>query len=180
VNAAIKNGYLTSKPNLVIKADPIMNAYASSGTTVTIYAALSELISDSESELASIIGHELGHIYQQRNGGLLSFGSNSEEDADIWGVLLAMKSGYDPYGIAGALGKLAMATGTAGLMTQWELDASNNVHPSINTRLENVYYSFSTACNSSADVKAICDAYKNKYHPHFPANAPLMKKGEDQ
>ena len=30
--------------------------------------ALAELISDSPSELASVIGHEFGHIYQVRNG----------------------------------------------------------------------------------------------------------------
>jgi hypothetical protein len=43
-NAAVKNGYLSSIPELRIHSEPEVNAYAREGATVGIYLALSQLI----------------------------------------------------------------------------------------------------------------------------------------
>jgi hypothetical protein len=173
VNVALAQGVLTTVPELRIISDREINAKALNGNTIEIYRALSELISDSPSELAYAIGHEMGHIFQQRNNDLRVFDTtNSELDADVWGVILAILAGYDPYGIAGTLGKLSMASGEAGLIMQFGHELFD-VHRSFNTRLEKVFNSLNSACNSSTDLKSICDTYKKIVHPSFPPNAPL-------
>ena len=80
-----------------------VNAYARDGNVVTVNLAMAELISDSRSEPAWVVGHELGHIYQQRSR--LNFFANPEDDADVWGLLLSLLAGYDPYAAAGTLSK---------------------------------------------------------------------------
>ena len=52
---------------LEIIEDGAINAYGHRGG-IAIHLGLAELIADSESELAVIIGHELGHVYQFRTG----------------------------------------------------------------------------------------------------------------
>ena len=79
-----------------------INAGAGNGAFVQINLALAELISDSPSELAFVVAHELGHIYQQRTG-RFEFDSNAEKDADLWGLTLSLTAGYDVYAAAGAL-----------------------------------------------------------------------------
>ena len=44
------------------------------------------------------------------------FNKDVEVDADIWGTLISMSAGYDPYAAAGTLAKLSMATGASGLV----------------------------------------------------------------
>jgi predicted Zn-dependent protease len=106
---AASSGVDISIAHLRIDASPTINASASPDGTVQINLALSELISDSPSELAFAIGHELGHILQFKIG-RLAFSSNKEIDADQWGMLFAMVSGYAG---AGVLAKLTMANGPA-------------------------------------------------------------------
>jgi hypothetical protein len=51
-NAAVNNGILPSTPTLNILDGQIINAYAQGGSSVSIPLGLSQLISDSPSELA--------------------------------------------------------------------------------------------------------------------------------
>ncbi|MFZ5928783.1 MAG: M48 family metalloprotease [Acidobacteriota bacterium] len=162
---------LQSEPDLEILYDQTVNAYALGGREVGIFIGLSELLGDSDSELAFVAGHELGHIYQQRTG-RLEFHNNPEFDADIWGTLLTLASGYDVYAAAGALSKLAMATGTAGLSTQFEQQLSSDAHKSFNTRISEVYEMLQIVC-SMPEAAPACSEYKKTLHPHLPGSAPL-------
>jgi hypothetical protein len=162
-------------PELLILYDKQANAYAKNGAQVGIFMALSELLGDSDSELAFVVGHELGHIIQQRSGGAqLWHSSNAELDADIWGALFSLLAGYDAYAAAGSLSKLAMATGTAGLLTQLfeDLIPVADAHRSFNTRLEVVHDFLVLLCASDIGRPA-CQDYKRIMHPHLPDSAPL-------
>ena len=135
---------------------------------IQINVALAELIADSESELAFVIGHEMGHVFQARTG-RRTFSLNSEKDADSWGMLLSLFSGYDPYAGAGALAKLAMISGSAGLTSEFILqilDASG--HGSFNERLDSIYNSIQFVCNLSSEVALACAEYHDTFHPHVP------------
>lgn len=163
-------------PDLEIASDPVINAFASrSGPngTVQINLATSELISDSESELAFVVGHELGHILQFRTG-LLVFNSNAEFDADEYGMLLSLAAGYDPYAAAGALAKISMASGEAGLVSQVFDNFSGDLHGSFDNRIAAIFDTISTLCQLP-EVGGFCGEYKLAVHPHFPGSAPLVK-----
>jgi hypothetical protein len=172
-NAAVNAGIIPSTPNLQILGGQVVNAYAQNGSTVAVTLGLSQLISDSPSELAFALAHELGHIYQQQNGGSLLYNSDPEFDADVWGTLIAITAGYDPYAAAGTLAKLSMATGDAGLASQFEEQLSSDAHKSFNTRLDNIFNVLVAACNSSTAVAATCANYKSIVHPNLPGVAPL-------
>ena len=171
LKTAREMGGFTTDPQLKILYDRTVNAYALGGREVGIYMGLSELLGDSDSELAYVVGHELGHIYQQRTG-VNEFHANPEFDADMWGTILALASGYDAYASAGALAKLAMATGTSGLATQFEQQLAPDAHKSFNTRISEVYDMLKLAC-SIPDIAPICAMYKGVFHPHLPEAAPL-------
>lgn len=157
---------------LRISYAPVINALAGSGSYIQINMALAELINDSPSELAAVIGHELGHTYQQRSGSF-SWDLNPELDADIWGLVFSLLAGYDPYAAAGTLAKLAMVTGKSGLATQFEDQLSGDAHQSFNTRIENMFDTIASVCKVSDSLQAACDAYKGRFHPSFPVSAPL-------
>ena len=171
LHAAKSLNVISVDPQLRIRYEREVNAYAARGSEVGIYIGLSELLGDSDSELAYVVGHELGHIYQQRTG-RQEFHPNPEFDADIWGALLALMAGYDAYAAAGALAKLAMATGTAGLSTQFEQQLAADAHKSFNTRINEVYASLVFMC-SLEEARAACQTYKSILHPHLPDSAPL-------
>jgi hypothetical protein len=139
---------------------------------IGITLALAELLADSADELAAVIGHEMGHVAQYREGGTL-WEMNPERDADVRGTILALGAGYDPYALAGALAKLEMASGTASLMTQWESFSSGEIHGSFNDRLATVYDTLSYICDSST-VGPYCAQYRDVFHPHLPL-APLNR-----
>lgn len=172
---------LNPAPKLVI--DPTtstINSFANpTANEVHIFLNLAELISDSESELAFVIGHELGHIIQGKVGLQLVPG-NLEQDADQYGMLLGLFSGYDPYGAAGALAKLAMASGDAGLISQ-NFDnlaavVGTDLHGSFNNRLSLVFQNMQSICTSS-QFQGFCNQYKTAVHPHLPPTAPLSAHG---
>lgn len=100
--------------NLVISPEQIINAFGRLGV-VQIDLSVSQLISDSPSELAFVVGHELGHVAQFQHGNTLSV-ANTEQDADLFAMTLMILAGFDPYASAGALAKLNMMTGTPGLL----------------------------------------------------------------
>lgn len=79
---------------LVISPQPVINAFAKPDGTVQINLALCELISDSPSELAFAVAHELGHIVQFNNAGAsILIPTNSEQDADAWALFFACLPG---------------------------------------------------------------------------------------
>jgi hypothetical protein len=166
------NGFGTDPVVLNVSTDPVINAFAQGTSSVTLYLALSELISDSPSELAFATAHELGHIYQNRLGKLSYVPGDAESDADAFGIIVMMTAGYDPYAVAGTLGKLSMASGQAGLLTQFENQTGSDAHQSFNTRLDNLSTVWKLVC---AQVPNVCAAYKSGYHPHLPGIAPLSK-----
>jgi hypothetical protein len=152
---------------LYISNDVVVNAFGNSNG-IQINLALAELIADSDSELAAVIGHELGHVYQRRTG-KYDYNTDPEWDADMWGLLLAMLAGYDPYGAPGALGKIYMATGNVGgLVLQFYEDyLSSDMHKSLGSRLDAIYTTISQVC-SSTDAATACSNYRQVFHPHMP------------
>jgi hypothetical protein len=166
------SGFGTDPVILNVGTDPVINAFAQGTGSVTIYLALAELISDSPSELAFATAHELGHIYQNRLGKLPYVPDNAELDADAFGMIVMMAAGYDPYAGAGALGKLSVASGQAGLLTQFEDQTGSEAHQSFNTRLDNMFTVIKLVCGQ---IQSVCAGYKSNFHPHLPAIAPLAK-----
>jgi hypothetical protein len=156
---------------LRIDGSPEINAFASGGNWIQINLALSQLISDSPSELAFAIGHEIGHIIQARTGRRIIDTSNAELDADGWGVLLNLVAGYDPYAGAGTLAKLSMASGSAGLVSQVIADHFG-VHRSMNTRMSEMFELLRIVC-ALPEMSGFCADYKRVIHPNFPPSAPL-------
>ena len=176
LNVAAANYRLGTLPKLVI--DPTtgqINSFADTTLNeVHIFMNLAELISDSESELGFAVAHELGHIIQARVG--QKFYANKEYDADIYGMLLALSAGYDPYGSAGVLAKLSMASGDANLVSQEfdniQLTLGIDPHGSFVDRLASIFQAMQVMCGSS-QAQGFCSLYKGVIHPHFPFSAPI-------
>jgi hypothetical protein len=175
---------LGTTPNLVINYDagPINTFATPSQNQVTVYMTLAELISDSESELAFVVAHALGHIIQARIGQLAFVPGKIEQDADAYGLFLSLAVGYDAYGAAGALGKLSMASGTAGLLSQ-NFDnlaavVGADLQGSFNDRLAVIFQNTQQLC-SLQSAQSLCVLYKNLFHPHFSVVAPLMVRPSD-
>ena len=162
---------------LDISEDSVINAYGGLDG-IQINLALAELLSDSESELAFIIGHELGHVYQLRTGKQV-FDHNRELDADVWGLFLSLIAGYDPYAGAGTLAKMAMANGQADLQSQYTqeisriFDATDTRHGSFNSRMDHIYTTIEDFCDFDPEAKDICDRYRSVFHPHLPGGKLL-------
>jgi hypothetical protein len=166
-------------PGLIL--DPTtkeINAYARwPANTVQIDYSLAELLSDSDSELAFVIGHEVGHIIQYQSAGKLNFVPTDKEwDADIYGFLLSLGAGYDPYAVGGAFGKLMMANGSASLESEQALVNSGDPHGSFNDRIANIFRDVTILCQGQ--ISGTCVTYKNGFHPHLPGMDPLMKRGQ--
>ena len=156
---------------LEINEEPVINAYGHSGG-IQINLALAELLADSESELAFIIGHELGHVYQFRTGEQFYHPDNAELDADVWGLWLSLLSGYDPYAGAGALAKMAMVAGRADLASQYLVQILHgDEHGSFNERLDFIYDNIVDLCK---EARAACTDYRKIFHPHFPDEGKLL------
>jgi hypothetical protein len=176
LNVANATFTLGTLPKLVI--DPTTGQINSLTDTtlneVHIFMNLAELISDSESELGFAIGHEMGHIIQARIG--LQFNSNKEYDADIHCMLLALLAGYDPYGAAGVLAKLAMATGDTSLVSQQfdnvKLALGVDLHGWFVDRINMIFQELVYVC-SLPQAHGFCANYRIAIHPHFPGSAPL-------
>lgn len=169
---------LSPVPNLVVDySTGQINSFADpSHNEVRIFMNLAELISDSESELSFVVAHEMGHIIQARIGQLAFIPSNKELDADQYGMLLSLIAGYDPYGAAGALAKLSMASGDASLLSQafdnLNLIAGLDLHGSFDNRLALIFQGMQALC-SLPQYHNYCNTYKNALHPHLPPSAPL-------
>ena len=162
-------------PLVGLRIDPAreINAFAFGGDYIQINLALSQLISDSPSELGFIVGHEMGHIIRARLGNRAFFNSNPELDADAFGMLFNLVAGYYPYAGAGALAKLSMASGASGLLSQSLIDHFD-VHRSDNTRISEMYDLLKEICQPS-QFGGVCTAYKSLIHPNFPAGVPMAE-----
>lgn len=174
LNAArmLKVDALQQAPRLLIGAEREINAYAyKTGDRIQVNLATSELFGDAEAELAYVIAHELGHIYQFRSGRYL-FSNNSELDADAWAALLLLASGYDPYAASGALGRLQLAAGMPGLLGEFVRDLVDP-HGSFSTRIDMVFQVLKAACTVTAEMQQLCTVYRSLLHPHFPDDLPL-------
>jgi hypothetical protein len=154
---------------LTISPEQIINALGRPGF-VQIDLSLSQLISDSPSELAFIVGHELGHVAQLQHGSTLT-AADGEHDADLFAMTLMILAGFDPYGGAGALAKLSMASGTPNLVAAM-FDDLPDPHGSFNARLSSMMSTLGQSC-AQAPVSGLCGAYKAVIHPNFPATAPF-------
>ena len=153
-----------------------VNAFTNGSAEVDISVAVSELIGDSESELAFALAHQLGHIYQLRNGNQLKFGGNAESDADQWAMAILLAARYDPYAAAGTLAKLAMATNASQLTTQYDGQAAAAANISLNARLSGLYAAIQQACAVSPSTVELCATYKGVVHPGLPPTAPLRSR----
>ncbi|MDW8131330.1 MAG: M48 family metalloprotease [Bryobacterales bacterium] len=162
-------------PQLLIGTERQINAYAfRTGDRIQINLATSQLFSDAEAELAYVVAHELGHIYQFRTGRKL-FSSNDELDADAWAALLLLASGYEPYAAAGALGRLQLAAGAPGLLGEFVRDLVDP-HRSFSTRIDRVFQTLRQACAATTETRRLCETYRSLLHPNFPSDLPLWIK----
>ena len=103
--------------------------------------------------------------------------SNKELDADQYGMLLSLAAGYDPYGAAGALAKLSMASGDAALVDQNFDNLSGDLHGSFNDRLALIFQTMKAIC-SRPENQSFCKLYKNLIHPDLPSISPLSVGGQ--
>src|SRR5579871_1359136 len=159
-----------------VLSSPNVNAFAVAGGHIYVTSGLLGTI-HSEAELAAILGHEVSHVALHHCIGRLqyelavrriagsdigaivglahnliaaTYGSEQETDADLNGMLLAAKAGYDPRATVSALGILLqiespgyspspqtaieeVAGGIAGLFTQLKRD-----HPQATQRIADV------------------------------------------
>ena len=132
--------------------------------------SLSELLAASESELAFILAHMYGHSFQGPSRTRRIFESGDAEiDADMWGIYLCMKAGYDPYAGMGALAKLAQATGSAGLTTSFDSQPARVANESLNARLQGYWATMTRLCQMYSQL---CTESKSLIHPKLE-NTPL-------
>jgi len=149
-----------------------INAYAlPDARTIRINLATAEMMADSDSELAFVMGHEMGHIIQARTGQYV-FSTNPELDADALGTWLVFIAGYDPYAAAGVFGKLQMGSGTPGLLGEIFRELGVDPHKSFAGRIDNVLATLNDVCSMN-EMVAACAGYKSGIHPHFPSILPL-------
>jgi hypothetical protein len=167
---------LQPPPKLVTPSDvAAASASVNSNQNVQINLALSELVSDSPSELAFLVAHELAHIAQTRTGMntilLPNEATNKEADADLIAMILVLQAGFDPYGAPGAIGKLSMANGSSGLVSS-NFDNLPDPTPAFSAaRMNSMLGVITSACTYV--TSGYCAADKAAIHPHFPGSAPL-------
>jgi predicted Zn-dependent protease len=86
---------------------------------VKVNYAVARFLGKDSSELAAIIAHELGHLYDAAHGGC-QFEPHTKDQqraceatADRLSLVFLMAAHYDPYGAAGAFGEMLMFNGGA-------------------------------------------------------------------
>jgi hypothetical protein len=187
VNAAMSlpATQLTNPPSLVVDYNnQVLNSYACGWVTslcgsqdinsVHIFFNIAELTSDSDSELAAVMAHELGHIIQAHGSGtgptyVLWIPQDIEWDADQWGTWLTVLAGFDPYGITGMLGRLYTI---GGALLAPNFDGLNDPHGSLLQREGVLWSNIQAVCNLP-QMQSACAAYKSAFHPYVPRPAPL-------
>ena len=99
--------------------DPVLNAFALPGGFIAVHSGL-VLAAQTESELASVVAHEIGHVAQRHIARMLG---KQRQDAllPLAGVLLAILASK-----AGPNGPAAVLMGTEGLAIQRQLNFSRD------------------------------------------------------
>ena len=175
LNSTPDGKYAVGQPELLIGRGLILNAVAEQDRNrVTIWLALAELLADSPSELAYVIAHELGHIYQASHGQIFE-PNNYELDADVFALFAAFFADYDAFAAAGALGKLAMVTKNASINAQ-RFDDLNDPHTSFTNRMIQLYGVIERVC-SFPDNDSFCSRTREIFHPHMP---PPLRNPEEE
>jgi hypothetical protein len=162
-------------PTLVLDGAGTVNAYANlSKNEVHVSLGLAELISDSESEVAFMMAHALGHLSQSQVGRIFST-TSPETDADEFAILVSLSAGYDPYGAGGALGKLVTASADATFLSQSfdNQPAGTDLHGFVSNRLGLIYADMQAVCSLTPDIRTACNQYRSAVHPIFPGGVPL-------
>lgn len=121
---------------MVDSADGDMNAQVLPiGDVVTVNYALVRFLKD-DSELAAIIAHELGHLYDAAHNGCQFGVQRTDEEqraceatADRLSLVFLVAARYDPYGAGGAFGKMMMFTGQGTTVMGIMLGRFESNHP---------------------------------------------------
>lgn len=158
--------------NLSTTTDRLVSA-GLSGNTIQISLATAELIATSDSELAFLVGHEMGHVIQNMYGRTLYY-SDPEIDADSIGLRLALAGSYDLYAAAGLFGKLRMGSTEAGLLGNiMGNTTTGDPYTDFGARGDQIVLVLRDICAGAEDA---CQAYKDLVHPHAPAPYPLGQR----
>jgi hypothetical protein len=89
-------------------------------------------------------------------------------------MILVLNAGFDPYGAAGAIGKLSMANGSSGLVSPFFDNLSDPTTAFSAARMNSMLGVITSACNyTTLSSIGYCAPYKATIHPHFPGSAPL-------
>lgn len=104
-----------------------VNAWSALGGKIILSSGMLEL-DLTDDELAAMLGHEIAHSLREHAREVLLSSQQAEVEADIIGVELAARAGYDPRAVKTFWHKLTAATDTHS--TGWL-----STHPSNNVRL---------------------------------------------
>jgi predicted Zn-dependent protease len=98
--------------NFFVVNDPTINAFAMPGGNIGVHTGLL-LSAQSESELASVVAHEISHVTQDHIARMVAAQSQSrdyEREADRLGYDMLTRGGYDPRGMSGFFNRLQRAS----------------------------------------------------------------------
>lgn len=103
--------------------------YADQPQWVEVTYRAADFFSDDESELAFIVGHELGHIYDKDcySPSTPAQQRVCETRADRYGLDMVELAGFNPYGAAGWAGKMMMFGGDSDCNggSRWQVESHN-------------------------------------------------------
>lgn len=90
--------YVGAAPRFTVLEDPLPNAYLRGGSEIVLSTGLLDVIR-SESELAFVVAHELGHISQRQGGAdLIMSTALIEKRADQFAEAMLVAGGYSRHG----------------------------------------------------------------------------------
>lgn len=155
-------------PTLDVRTGSEVNAFAEGGTSVGISLGLAQVLNEADHELAYVMAHQLGHVFQQQNDGMYIWDDDTEKDANLWAIFLLYGTRLDPYAMPGALGQLVAASGASGPIVTWEKGSRAAANTSLKAQFENSWATLTGFCNISLDAQAICTSYNRIYRPNVP------------
>lgn len=160
-------------PQLSVTTGEEVNAFVENGANVTVSLGLAQVMSESDNELAFVLAHQFGHIFQQQNSNFLLWDDDPEKDANMWAIYFTFFAGYDPYAMPGALGHLVMATGPAALTSVWEKSVRTVAHVSLKAQLDDSWATLNGFCNISPEAGLLCSDYRKLFRPNVPKGGAI-------